>query len=70
MAMIAIGMYFLPTIVAAIRRSDRVLGVFLVNLFFGWTGIGWVIALIMAVRDRRVYYGVPYAYYPMQPRRF
>jgi len=54
----------------ACRRSDRVLGVFLVNLFLGWTFIGWVVALVMACRNRRVYYGVPYAAYPMYPRRF
>lgn len=73
--MIHIGLYFLPTIVAACRRSDRLLGVFLVNFFLGWTGIGWIIALVMAVRDRRVYYAVPQAYYPAAypagyPRRF
>lgn len=68
--MIHIALYFLPTIVALARHSDRTGRIFLLNFFLGWTGIGWIVALVMAVRDRRYYYGVPYAAYPMQPRRF
>ena len=52
--------YFLPTLVAGLRGSARVWGVFLVNLLLGVTGIGWGAALIWAVasetrrdRDRR-----------------
>ena len=43
--------YFLPTIVAA-NRNRAVMGVSLLNLFFGWTLLGWVIALIWAVTER------------------
>jgi len=39
-------LYFLPTIVGHHKRD--VLGIFLVNFFFGWTVIGWVIAMIWA----------------------
>lgn len=41
--------YFLPTLCAHPSRRDSVL---LVNFFFGWTLLGWFIALIMAVRSR------------------
>lgn len=41
--------YFLPTILAASGRRGSV---FVVNLFFGWTLIGWVVALFLAVRTR------------------
>lgn len=44
-----IGIYFLPTIIAA--KSPRAAAVFLTNLFFGWTGIGWIVALIWAVAE-------------------
>jgi hypothetical protein len=49
--------YFLPTIVAKLRGSAQSLGIFLVNLFLGATGVGWVLALVWAVssetkRDR------------------
>lgn len=68
--MFHIGLYFLPTLVALVRGSDRPLRVFLVNFFFGWTVIGWVVALLMASRDRRYYCAAPYGYYPVYPRRF
>ena len=45
-----IGLYFLPTVLAFIRRVPNVIQVALVNFFFGWSVIGWIIALIMAVR--------------------
>jgi len=37
--------YFLPTIVAASRQHQNGLPIFVVNLFLGWSLIGWVIAL-------------------------
>ena len=41
--------YFLPTFIAIMNKScvNRV-GAFIVNLVFGFTIIGWVIALVMA----------------------
>lgn len=42
-------LYFLPTFIAA-RRDRRM--VLVVNLFTGWTFIGWVAALAMAVRPQ------------------
>jgi hypothetical protein len=41
--------YFLPCVVASSRGSASGGSVFLVNLLFGWTLIGWLIALVMAV---------------------
>ncbi|MBU6475494.1 MAG: superinfection immunity protein [Alphaproteobacteria bacterium] len=38
--------YFLPTVVALLRRHVNAAGVFSVNLLFGWTGIGWLVAQI------------------------
>ncbi|MCL2615324.1 MAG: superinfection immunity protein [Dehalococcoidia bacterium] len=46
---ISVAIYFLPTIIAVLRHHRNALAVFLVNLFFGWTFIGWVIALIWSV---------------------
>jgi hypothetical protein len=40
--------YFLPALVAARRRHHNQGAVFVVNLFLGWTFIGWVVALAMA----------------------
>jgi len=40
-------LYFLPTIIGRAKRDFA--GIFLLNLFLGWTVIGWVIALIWAI---------------------
>ncbi|HWB93903.1 MAG TPA: superinfection immunity protein [Puia sp.] len=45
--------YFLPTIVAVVRRKSSAVGVFLLNLFLGWTLIGWIGALIWALSSDR-----------------
>jgi hypothetical protein len=39
-------MYFLPTIIGR-DKSDAGL-IFLVNLFLGWTVVGWIVAFIWA----------------------
>jgi len=44
------GMYFLPSIVALARSKRDLLGIFLLNLFLGWSVIGWVVALVWAVK--------------------
>ncbi|MGE8045141.1 superinfection immunity protein [Pseudomonas monteilii] len=38
--------YFVPTIVAAKRGHPNGTPIFLLNLFLGWTAIGWLVALI------------------------
>jgi hypothetical protein len=41
--------YMLPTIIAVAAHARLVGPVVVVNLFLGWTFIGWVVALAMAV---------------------
>ena len=41
--------YFLPTAVAWMTGCRNHVAVLVVNLFFGWTVVGWVAALVMAV---------------------
>jgi len=52
------GLYFLPAIIAAVRHTHNSGGILLVNLFFGWTLIGWIVALVMAASStpRYCYY--------------
>jgi hypothetical protein len=40
--------YMLPWAIALTRQSDKAAGTGLVNLFLGWTVIGWIAAFIMA----------------------
>ena len=44
-----LGLYFLPTIIAAARGNINTLAIFLLNFFTGWTFVGWVASLIWAV---------------------
>lgn len=42
--------YFAPAIVARRRRVTNAGSVFVVDLLLGWTLVGWVVALAMALR--------------------
>ena len=41
--------YFLPTIVAFVRRKESAAGILILNFFLGWTVIGWIGALVWAL---------------------
>jgi predicted lipid-binding transport protein (Tim44 family) len=43
-----LALYFLPTIVAALRHHHNTAMIAILNFFLGWTFIGWVIFLAMA----------------------
>jgi hypothetical protein len=44
---ILVVLYFLPAIIG--RGKKNALAIFLLDLFLGWTFLGWVAALIWAV---------------------
>ena len=48
-----IAIYFVPTIVAIVRHARNVIGIVLLNIFGGWTFVGWIIALVWSFRDER-----------------
>jgi hypothetical protein len=50
--LIGLSLYFLPAIVAVARKVPNTGSVIVIDFFLGWTFIGWVIALAMAVRSR------------------
>jgi len=52
MLIIILVLYFLPAIIALSRKVGNRNSVIVLNLFLGWTLIGWVIALMMAVKDK------------------
>jgi len=47
-AVLSLG-YFLPTAVAIGKRRTNTMAIFVLNLFLGWTLVGWVIALVWSV---------------------
>jgi hypothetical protein len=44
----ALMVYFIPSWIAGSRNHPNSWPIFIVNLFLGWTYIGWVIALAWA----------------------
>jgi len=43
-------LYFLPSIIAMVRSKRDTVSIVLLNLFLGWTLIGWVVALVWAAK--------------------
>lgn len=46
------GVYFLPSLYAAYKKHPDLTGITVLNLFLGWTFIGWVVALVWAVQNK------------------
>jgi hypothetical protein len=55
-----IALYLLPALIAALRRHRNQNAIAVLNLFFGWTLIGWFAALFWSFTnpDRNPYRGV------------
>lgn len=49
--MVVVLLYFLPALVAFARHVRNTGSVLVVNLFLGWTIVGWIVALAMAARS-------------------
>ena len=47
--LILAALYFAPAIVALMRRHRQSAAIIVLNVFLGWTLIGWVVALVWAV---------------------
>ena len=43
-------MYFLPAIIAFARSKRDTVAILMLNFFLGWTMIGWVVALVWALK--------------------
>ena len=52
-----IAAYWVPTIVVLVRHAPNVAQVVVVNLLLGWTVIGWIVALVMALKPVPPQYG-------------
>jgi hypothetical protein len=58
---ISLCIYFVPSIIAAVRSHQSRMAIFAVNLLFGWTGLGWLVAFIWSLTGvYEGYRGVPY----------
>jgi hypothetical protein len=51
--LLGLALYLLPTIIGIVRRDKaNVWQVAIINVAFGWTFVGWVIALIMSASNK------------------
>jgi hypothetical protein len=48
---IATPMYFLPTIIAVLQHRSNVAAVAVINALLGWSFVGWIVALVMALTE-------------------
>lgn len=46
------SIYVLPSFIAGIRNSSHYTTILLINLFGGWTGLGWLAVLIWAIVEK------------------
>jgi hypothetical protein len=51
--LVAQFIYCFPTVVAGCRQDPKFLTVFLLNMFLGWTIIGWILLLLRVFLPRR-----------------
>jgi Superinfection immunity protein len=47
---LVVALYFVPIIVAVVRKVTNQGSVAVINVTLGWTVIGWIVALAMACR--------------------
>jgi hypothetical protein len=49
--LIALGLYWLPSIIGYYRHSPDIFTVVVTNALLGWTIVGWLVALFMVTRS-------------------
>ena len=48
---IAMSIYFLPGIIAGFRNHHNTAAILVLNFFLGWTGIGWIAAIVWSATN-------------------
>ena len=51
--LISLAIYLIPTIIAKVKRKRNLSGIALLNIFTGWSMVGWIISLVWAVSPDR-----------------
>jgi len=53
MEFIVVGLivYFLPSIIAALRKKRNLAAIIILNILTGWTFIGWIAALVWSITN-------------------
>jgi hypothetical protein len=48
-------LYFLPSILALARNKRDIVSIVILNFLLGWTAIGWLVALVWALKTDAPY---------------
>ncbi|MBQ6892998.1 MAG: superinfection immunity protein [Clostridia bacterium] len=50
---VALFIYFLPFIIAILRKHPQKVAIFFLNLLLGWSFVGWVVSLVWSfIKDK------------------
>ncbi len=47
---VGLALYFLPSIIGFKKNQPNKTSIFLLNLFLGWSLVGWVVSLVWATK--------------------
>lgn len=47
---IGLVVYFIPTVIALIKRKKNLVAIAALNFLLGWSVIGWVVSLVWALK--------------------
>lgn len=50
---VALALYFVPTLIALHRQHRQKLAIFALNLLLGWTFLGWAVAIVWSLTSER-----------------
>lgn len=48
---ISLAIYFIPVIIAYIRRHNNILAITILTIFLGWTFFGWLAGVLWALNS-------------------
>ena len=60
---LGLAVYFIPSLIAFRKKHINKVGILLLNIFLGWTLVGWVAALIWSIYKKTP----TYPQYPQYP---
>ncbi|TAM77420.1 superinfection immunity protein [bacterium] len=53
LVVIAIGAYFIPSIIAFVKQKSNRIAILALNFFLGWSLVGWVVSLVWALSNEQ-----------------
>jgi len=51
---VGLAAYLIPTVIAIMRKKQNIAVIVVINILLGWSFVGWVVALVMALSNDQV----------------